>query len=368
MTRRIFGAALLYPILLAPHGAAGAEQLARLVGQQVIVRADGAEAFHGQTAAAKLPGGMMLDVLRVNGQWLGVTRGWVRSSQVMDCGEALRFFTAEIEARPNARAYSHRSRLWCHHGDFERALADADQAIRLDAQCAAAWCNRGRGQAGLGRIDEAISSFSRAIEFDHALATAYTHRGRAWTEKGEFEKAHADCRQAVKLDPKSNVAYYYRGRALARERRSNEALADFTHAIQLHPGYVPALNDRGIEYVRRRQYALAIKDFDAAIKADPRFDRVQVHYNRGNAWFALGMHRRALADYRASLRQDADYQPALVAMAACYAHQGNFDDASEWQRKAIEVAGRADRNELLATLDRYSLRLADDWPGDAQSP
>jgi tetratricopeptide (TPR) repeat protein len=201
------------------------------------------------------------------------------------------------------------------------------------------------------------------------MATAYTHRGRAWTEQNEFDKALADCEQALALDPKSNVAHYYRGRALARQRRSDEAIADFTRAIQLHPGYVPALNDRGIEYVRRRQYARAIEDFDAAIMANPRFDRVQIHYNRGNAWFALGKHRRALADYRVSLRHDAGYQPALVAMAACYAHQGNFEDAIEWQQKAVEVAGGRDRSELLATLDRYALRQADGWPSDdVQSP
>jgi tetratricopeptide (TPR) repeat protein len=146
---------------------------------------------------------------------------------------------------------------------------------------------------------------------------------------------------------------------LARERRSDEAIADFTRAIQLHPGYVPALNERGIEYVRRREYARAIEDFNMAIKADPRFDRVQIHYNRGNAWFALGEHRRALADYRVALRQDSDYQPALVAMAACYASQGELDDAIEWQQRALEVAGDDDRNELLAVLDRYAASAAD---------
>lgn len=353
MVWRIFAALTLTPLFALQTG--DAEELSRLIGTHVIVKADGAEVFRGgRRPAATLPGGMMVTVAQVRSGWLWVNRGWIRPSDVVPYDMAVEFFTREIEKSPDAAAYNHRSRVWCYLGEFQKAVADAKEAIRLDAGYAAAWCNLGRGQAGLDEVGGAIASFTKAIELDPQFSTAYSHRGRAWTEKGDFARAVADCDRALALDPQSHVAHYYRGRALARDGRSAEAIKDFTQAIQLDSHYVPALNDRGIEHARQRRYSLAIADFDAAIKADPRLDLVQIHYNRGNAWFGLGIHPRALADYRVVLRHDSRNLPAMEAMAACYAHHGRYEEAVEWQRKAIEATDGANRGELLATLDRYS--------------
>jgi tetratricopeptide (TPR) repeat protein len=319
----------------AAHAAEGHE----LIGRHVIVVNERAELRRGQgQPKGFVPAGMMLDVVRVSGGWLWVNRGWVRRADVVAYDQAIEFFTRQIERRPTAEAYSHRSRVHCYHGDFAQALADGDEAVRLKPKLATAYCNRGRAQAALDRPDEAIDDFTQAIELDPQSSTAYCHRGRAWTEKGNLQQAIDDCDQAIRLDPQSAVAYYYRGRARERANQDAEAVADFTRSIELNPHYVPAFNHRGTILARHRRYEKAIADYDAAIKLDPRFDLVHIHYNRGNAWFGLGNHDRALADYRVSLRHNADYRPAVEAMAACFGHQGDLVAAARWQRRARELA------------------------------
>lgn len=319
-----------------------------LIGRHVIVVSERAELRRGQAQPAGIaPAGMMLDVVRVSGEWLWVNRGWIRRADVVAYDQAIDYFTRQIERRPTAAAYSHRSRVHCYHGDFAQALADGDEALRLDPTMAAAYCNRGRAQAALDRIDEAIDDFTRAVEFDPQLATAYCHRGRAWTEKGNLEQAIADCNEAIRLDPQSAVAYYYRGRAYERAEQDAKAIADFTKSVALNPHYVPALNHRGTVYARHRHYEKAIADYDAAIKLDPRFDLVHIHYNRGTAWLGLGRHDRALADYRVSLRHNADYRPAVEAMAACYGNQGDLVAEARWRQRAHELAESEHHPELV---------------------
>ena len=329
-------AALVWtPACDAAHAADGHE----LVGRHVIVVNERTVLRRGQGQPKSfVPAGMMLDVVRVSGGWLWVNRGWVRRDEVVAYDQAIEFFTRQIERRPTAEAYSHRSRVHCYHGDFPQALADGDEAVRMSPKLASAYCNRGRARAALDCPDEAIDDFTQAIDLDPQSSTAYCHRGRAWTEKGDLERAIDDCDQAIRLDPQSAVAYYYRGRARERANEDAKAVADFTRSIELNPRYVPAFNHRGTILARHRRYEKAIADYDAAIKLDPRFDLVHIHYNRGNAWFGLGNHGRALADYRVSLRHNADYRPAVEAMAACYGHQGDLGLAARWQHRASELA------------------------------
>lgn len=355
--RRVLWLGAAVALLAADRRSVSAEDLASLIGKHVIVVREPVELRNGPNSATKVTAGTMLDVVRVQGDWLWVNRGWIHRRDVVPYDRAIEHFTRQIEQRPTGVAYSHRARVQCYHGEFAEALADSDQAIRLDATLAAAWCNRGRAHAGMEQVDKAIADFDRAIRLDHTLAVAYSHRGRAWTEKGEFERAIGDCDTAIRLDPLSSVAYYYRGRAQHRRGNTEQAIMDFTQALRLNPHYVPAYNHRGIVYTERREYARAVADYDAAIKLDPRFDLVHIHYNRGNAWLGLGKFERALADYRVVLRRDAEYLPAIEAIAACYAHHGELELAAQWHSRALELGDG--KRELQQELTQRRPSLAD---------
>src|SRR5689334_13620980 len=52
--------------------------------------------------------------------------------------------------------------------------------------------NRGRAHASLGDYDRAIADYNQAIRLDALNADAFTARGTAYVAKGEFARAMAD--------------------------------------------------------------------------------------------------------------------------------------------------------------------------------
>src|SRR5579871_17405 len=77
--------------------------------------------------------------------------------------------SGRYKGRQLAEFYFDRARAWRAKGDLDRAIADDDQAIRLDPK----------------------------------YAIAHYNRGNAWFAKGDFDRAIADYDQAIRLDPKS---------------------------------------------------------------------------------------------------------------------------------------------------------------------
>ena len=95
------------------------------------------------------------------------------------------------------------------------------------------YCNRGIAYRHKGEYDKAIADYTEAIRLDPKYAKAYNNRGIAYRHKGEFDKAIADYTEAIRLDPKFAVAYCGRGIAYRRRPSYDKAIADYTEAIRL---------------------------------------------------------------------------------------------------------------------------------------
>ena len=82
-------------------------------------------------------------------------------------------------------------------GRFDRAIADLDEAIRLDPNFAVAYNNRGDAYRQKGELERAIADFNEALRLDPNITPAYTLRGLAYEKKGELERARADYSTAL---------------------------------------------------------------------------------------------------------------------------------------------------------------------------
>ena len=152
--------------------------------------------------------------------------------------------------RPNyAAAYFNRGLAFRRKGELDHAIADYDQAIRLDPRehirLSIIAASPGSTK---GEYDHAIADYNQAIRLDPNMAAAYSNRGDAWRGKGDFVRATADFDRAIKLSPQFALAYDNRGLVSYQKQDYDHAIADFNAAIQLDPNNAQAYNNRGNAY------------------------------------------------------------------------------------------------------------------------
>jgi tetratricopeptide (TPR) repeat protein len=100
---------------------------------------------------------------------------------------------------------------------------------------AAAYHKRGIERRRQRDYDQAIADFDQAIRLNPAFAEAYLSRANARRDTGDYDRAITDYTEAIRLDPKSAAAYYSRG--YCREARGDPtgAKADYAEAARLDP-------------------------------------------------------------------------------------------------------------------------------------
>ncbi len=95
----------------------------------------------------------------------------------------------------------------------------------LDGKCGAAgYVSQGRKDQAGGDLDSALANFNQAIRLDPKLAEAYDNRGSIYDGKGDYARAIADYDEALKLDPKLESATNHRATSqekLAKASASN---------------------------------------------------------------------------------------------------------------------------------------------------
>lgn len=190
--------------------------------------------------------------------------------------------------------------------DLDGALADYEEAIRIDATGALGYANRAGIRYKKEEYDAAIPDLDKAIELDPNYLRAYMDRGDAYREKGHLSKAMEDYKKALTLNPsderKARIenalsnAYVDRG---VDQKEASAELADYDEALRINANNVVGLNNRGAVYTLKGEYDKAIQDLDLAIKLKP--DYARAFRNRGDAYRAKGDRDRAIADYKQAL-------------------------------------------------------------------
>jgi tetratricopeptide (TPR) repeat protein len=106
------------------------------------------------------------------------------------------------ETKNHAMALRNRCGIWYTKNDYDHALADCNQALRMEPQSAIGYNRRGLIWYAKGSNDPAIADFDQAIRIDAKFAYAYFNRALAWRAKGDDARADVDKAEAIRLDPK----------------------------------------------------------------------------------------------------------------------------------------------------------------------
>jgi tetratricopeptide (TPR) repeat protein len=159
-------------------------------------------------------------------------------------------------------------------GDYDRAIADYTEAIRLNPQLVNAYYNRGNAyQNGKKDYDRTIADYTQAIRLNPQFGNAYDNRGLAYQSKKDYDRAIADHTEAIRLGT-THIASTYNNRGKAYQDGKGDydrAIADYTEAIRLNPQFAIAYCGRGVAYYYKGDYDRSIRDYDEALRIDPSF-------------------------------------------------------------------------------------------------
>jgi tetratricopeptide (TPR) repeat protein len=220
--------------------------------------------------------------------------------------------------------------------NFDSAIADFTEAIRLDPKDASGFARRGTAYNVKKDYDRAIADFTEAIRLDPKYAPpAFNGRGMAYNEKKDYDRAIADFTEGIRLDPKYAYAFNGRGMAYIEQKDYDRAIADFTEAIRLDPKIANAFLYRGVVYENKGDYERAFVDYSETIRLDPRNAHAIVA--RGTTYGRKGDYDRAIADFNEAIRLEPTNVQAFYFRGLAYSNKRDYDRAISDYSNAIRL-------------------------------
>ncbi|MCG0286575.1 tetratricopeptide repeat protein [Streptomyces sp. PSAA01] len=271
--------------------------------------------------------------------------------------------------------------------ELEGALADAERALELDADCVRALAARGSVHLDRDLYEQALESFDRAVALDPDFPWPLARRGEtyrllgryeesladldrsfdlhesAWTvgtraqvhhAMEDYEKALADFGRAVEISPEWSWIYAERARTYRALRRDEEALADCERALELGADYAAFGRVQALRLLER--YDEAVDAADHRLASDPEDQGMLAE--RGEVYRMVDRFQEALADFGRAIEIEPSYATALVRRGLTHEHIGLLGQALA----DLDAAASASPDDawVLANRGGLWLRLGDD--------
>ena len=119
-------------------------------------------------------------------------------------------------------------------GQFEEAIEEFSAGIRIVPDASAiVYAARGFSYGKLAEYEKAITDFDEAIRLDPEYFTAYNRRGNLYIVLGDYEQAIEDLNESIRIYPQNPEAYAFRALAYTYLYMDERAQQDMDTAVDL---------------------------------------------------------------------------------------------------------------------------------------
>jgi len=163
-----------------------------------------------------------------------------------------------------SRAYGNLGHAYFQQNNYEEAIKDFNQAIRLKPDDAQTYYNRGLCYTKIPDFRKAILDFDIAARYDPKQFIIYSNRAVARYNLKDYPGTIADCDLAIRCD--SSQYEIYNTRAASEYYMNDMAAAerDFTRSIALNPNFPDSYKNRGNLYHTQNRLTEACTDWKKA--------------------------------------------------------------------------------------------------------
>ncbi len=277
---------------------------------------------------------------------------------------AIQTCLAETDAYTNGVS-SHilRAGAFAATGDWDKVIAECDEAIRLNPNAIDAY--RGRGAAYFKKEDwnNAVSNYIQVIRLNPSDENAYSYLGYAYNRLGNYDNAIENYDKYLDLNPNAPAEHSGRGFAYGKKGEVDKAISDYDEVIKLDPTDEEAYLERGYEYGFKKDFDKAADDYIKCGELDASNSRVWDLLNSLCLW-------RLATNPDASIRNGAksleiakkvcessmwgDWR-FLDTLAAAYAEIGDFKNAVKYQNMAANLNQSPKLQEQFGLVQRLKL-------------
>ncbi len=233
--------------------------------------------------------------------------------------------------RDNEAAHTNLGMFLLKQGQVDDAISHFQVALQILSQsgqahynlsCAIIHSDLASALVRKGLIDEAIMHLQKAAELQPDYADAHYNLGSVLLRKGETDQAIVQWRATLSINPEDAGAHTALGNALLQKGQLREAIAHYQAAIAIEPLSVSPLNNLA--------WVLSTSD-DAEFRNGPR---------------AVEFAQRAVQLTRME-------NPMFIrTLAAAYAANGRFSDATELAQRALSLAREQNDADLAHDVEK----------------
>jgi tetratricopeptide (TPR) repeat protein len=252
-----------------------------------------------------------------------------------------------------ALAHNNLGNIYWSQGKKTDALAEFEEAYRLDPNFAEAINNIAAAFFGMGKFDQAAAEYRKAMQINPDYPETHYDLGGALEELGRRDESIDQYRQAIQLSPGLYPAHYHLGLALMRAGRTREAASELSTAVNLQPDNAEAHNSLAAVLWELGQPDNAIAQWDTAVRLNPDFPDAL----NALAWIMAttpppnGNPPRAISLAHHACELTSFNVPGFMdTLAASYASAGRYTDALAAGQKAIALASAAGNPDLAAEI------------------
>lgn len=166
-------------------------------------------------------------------------------------------------------AYANRAATYFQRGDDTRAIADLDQAIRLDPRNYQAISLRAQARARQGDFVRAIADVTSTLSLRPDEAAGLRARGSLHQRKGDTVAAFADFDAALRVNPDDAETLQQRAALYLAMNRLDQARRDADRSLEIRAQSAASLMMRAEIRSRQGDQAGALVDLDAALRIEP---------------------------------------------------------------------------------------------------